>query len=187
MNPYQNLNDTELVNSLKEGDAACLEAIYRKYVGDLFRYLRKNIYNKEDCEEIIQEIFESLWTRRESLEIKSSLQAYLIGMVRHKIIRYFRKSALKKKYTDHFLLFEAVYEQVDDREIDHEAIQSTLEKLVSELPDRCREALRLRLSEDLSNPDIAKRMNITTRTVETYMFRAFNHIRVLYKQYASET
>lgn len=183
MRQDDNHTDTELLTALVVGGREAFEAIYRKYVSDLYRYARKNIPAKEDCEEIIQEVFESLWERHESLNIQTSLKGYLMGMVRFKIIHYFRKSARKKKYAEHFLLFEAVYAQAGEEDVNHAAIQSTLDRLITELPERCQEALRLRLSEDLSNPDIARRMNITTRTVEVYMFRAFNHIRAAYKDY----
>ena len=178
--------DAQLLTALRNADHAAFETIYRRYVPEIYRYLRKNIYNKEDCEEIIQEIFESLWVRRSHLEIKSSIAAYLVGMARYKIIGYFRKNAMVKKYRDHFLLFEAVYEQTENAGVNYAAVQATLARLMAELPERCQEALRLRLSEELSNGDIAKRMNISTRTVESYMFRAFNHIRDSYRQYVSQ-
>ena len=187
MNVVFDDSDAGLIAALNGGDKDAFEVIYRKYVSDLYRYARKNIATKEDCEEIIQEVFESLWERHAAVRVQTSLKGYLLGMVRYKIIHHFRKNGLRKKYAEHFLLFEAVYEQIEGEErINHLAIQATLDKLVAELPDRCQEALRLRLSEDLSNPDIAKRMNITTRTVEAYMFRAFNHIRAAYKDYARE-
>lgn len=179
-------SDFGLVAALNGGDRNAFEMIYRKYVSDLYRYARKNIATKEDCEEIIQEVFASLWERHAAVRVQSSLKGYLVGMVRYKIIHYFRKNGLRKKYAEHFLLFEAVYEQIEGEEINHSAIQATLDKLIAELPDRCQEALKLRLSEALSNPDIARRMNITTRTVEAYMFRAFNHIRASYKAYINQ-
>ena len=186
MTPVSYHTDADLVAGLNIGDKRAFEIVYRKYVSDLYRYARRNISAKEDCEELIQEVFESLWARRKDLRIQVSLRAYLLGMVRFKVIHYFKRSVAKKKYEEHYLLFEAVYQQAGGEEINLAAIQSTLDKLITELPERCREALNLRLSEDLSNPDIAKRMNITTRTVEAYMFRAFNHIRASYKAYASQ-
>lgn len=186
MIPCADDTDSGLVNALIQGDRKAFALIYRKYVSDLYRYARKNISIKEDCEEIIQEVFVSLWERHATLRIETSLKGYLLGMVRYKIIHHFRKTALRKKYAEHFLLFEAVYEQAGGGQVDHSAIASTLERLIADLPERCQEALKLRLSEELSNPDIAKRMNITTRTVEVYMFRAFNHIRGAYKDYARD-
>lgn len=181
MTPRGNHTDADLVRDLNHGDEGAFAEIYRRYVRDLFNYARRNIPAKEDCEEIIQEIFESLWSRRSSLRIDTSLRGYLLGMVRYKIVSYFRKSTLKKKYAEHFLLFEAVYEQPEGEAMEHVTIPSGLDKLISKLPDRCQQAVKLRLSENLSNHEIAKRMNIATRTVETYMFRAFNYIRTYYK------
>lgn len=181
MSRYHHHTDQELLQLLLESDQLAFELIYRKYVSGLYRYTRKNISDKKDCEEIIQDVFEILWARRATLNIQTSLHAYLLGIVRHKIIGYFRKSAQKRKYTEHFLSFEAAYTALQASEADNTVIQSTLNEIIQELPDRCQEALRLRLAEDLSNPDIAKRMNISIRTVEAYMFRAFNHIRRVYK------
>lgn len=184
MNASRDQEETRLITALRNGDRAAFETIYRTFAKGLYNFARRNIPVREDCEEIVQEIFESLWAQREKLEIRSTLEGYLVGMARHKVVRYFRKSALKRKYRDHFLLFNAVYDQIEKpAQQDHTAMQLALDKLVSELPDRCREAIRLRLSENLSNRDIARRMNINTRTVESYMFKAFNHIRSSYRKY----
>lgn len=102
-------------------------------------------------------------------------------MVRYKVIRYFRNSVTKKKYAEHFLLFEAVYEQNDGEDIDPLALQSMMHKAIDELPHRCQMALKLRLIEGLSNRDIAEHMNITLKSVEGYMFQAFTHIRSSYR------
>lgn len=183
MNTFHDHNDTALIGLLQKGDKSAFETIYRKYAGNVYTYVRKNIQSKEDCEEIVQDIFTSLWIQHTRMEIKSGFAPYLIGIARYKIIHYFRRNALLKKYQSHFALFEAVYCRFEDPEINHSAIQAILEKIIKELPERCQEALKLRLAEDLSNRDIAKRMNISTRTVEVYMFRAFNHIRDSYKRY----
>ena len=74
--------DHELLSALMEDDRYAFEVIYRKYVRYLFNYLRKNIAAKEDCEEIIQEIFEALWTKRSTLRIQTSLKAKSIGSAR---------------------------------------------------------------------------------------------------------
>lgn len=178
--------DQELVLLLNKGDRDAFEQIYRRYVAELYRFARRNVSSKEDCEEIVQEVFESVWFRRQDLRI-DSLRFYLRSMVRYKVIRYFRNSVTRRKYAQHFLLFEAVYEQLDGEELDFSALQSTLQKAIGELPNRCQEALKLRLTEDLSNGDIANRMNITLKTVEGYMFRAFTHIRSSYRLYAQHS
>jgi RNA polymerase sigma-70 factor (family 1) len=178
---YQNHTDQELIALINQGDEKAFAEIYKRYVADLFRYARKTIYAKEDCEEIIQEVFISLWERRESLRILS-LKYYLINAVRYKVIRYIQHNKVRLKYAEHFKLFEAMYESFDDEDRSPESIQSKLLNTISELPDRCQIAIKLRLLENLSNGEIAERMNITKKTVEVYMLKAFNHFRSSYNK-----
>lgn len=168
--------DEALVEALRKGDQGAFAALYKKYAGPVFRYMRCNLYDRQDCEDSLQEIFESLWRRRKELQIQTSLQAYLLGMARYKVVEYFRKGALKKRHFEYFMVFEALFEEAAI-DLDPDTLQVRLNRIIDKLPDRCKEAVRLRLTENLSNSDIAKRMKITTRTVETYMFRAFNFIR----------
>jgi RNA polymerase sigma-70 factor (ECF subfamily) len=184
MNSYQNLSDTRLATLLNTGDKIAFEAIYRKYAAGLYRYARKNIGVREDCEEIIQEVFESLWTRRESLGHVTVLNAYLFRMVKYKVIRYFQHHAVRKKYEEHFKLFEAVYQNIREEERDPSSVLAVLEERIARLPERCQFALKLRLTENLSNSDIARRMNIKKSTVENYFVAALRYLRGSYQNLA---
>ncbi len=185
MTSYLNHSDTELAALLSTGDKDAFESIYRRYGSGLYRYARKNITVKEDCEEIIQEVFESLWARRESLGNVTSLGAYLYQMVKYKVIRYFQHYRVRKKYAEHYRLFEAVFDSIDEGEGDPTSVQMMIERKMAHLPERCQQALKLRLTENLSNSDIAKRMNIKKSTVENYMVTALAYFRAAYQNLAS--
>lgn len=179
--------DAPLVLSLVKGDKMAFEKIYRKYARELYAYARRNISSKEEAEEIIQEIFESLWLRRESLQVNTFLRAYLHGMIRYKIATYFRKNALLRKHLEQFALFEVIYDQTESEQIDMLVLDSLLDQWIERLPSRCQTALTLRLSEKLSNREIAERMNVTTRTVETYIHRSLTRFRHYYKMHLGKT
>ena len=134
MNPYQNHSDAELMALLTGGDDRAFEVIYRRYAPALYRYARRNISAKEDCEEIIQEIFESLWKRHEELRHVVVLDAYLFRMVKYKVIRYFRHSRVKNKYAAHYRLFEAVYDSVTQEERESSTLQALIDRNLSALP-----------------------------------------------------
>lgn len=180
MNPYLNYSDNDLVDLLITGDKAAFEAIYHRYAGALYKFARRNISMKEDCQEIIQDIFETLWSRHRDLGHVASLDAYLFRAVKYKVIRYFQHSKVKKKYMEHYRLFEAVYESSEKAERDPLALQAMIEKGLANLPERCRFAVMLRLTENLSNADIACRMNIKKTTVENYMGTAYKYLRSNY-------
>ncbi|MBS1682219.1 MAG: RNA polymerase sigma-70 factor [Bacteroidetes bacterium] len=178
---YHELSDQELLALLSHGDANAFEAIYKRHVADLFRFARKNISSKEDCEEIIQEVFVSLWQRHKSLHILS-LKYYLLNAVRYKIVQYIRHKQVKAKYAEHYKFFETLYETAEEQQHSPEDIQRALIQTISDLPERCQVAIKLRIFENLTNGEIAERMNITKRAVEVYISQAFRHFRASYSK-----
>ncbi len=180
MNPYLKYLDMELTDLLRQGDTQAFETIYRRYAGDLFSYALRKIRVREDCEEIVHDVFESLWKRREHLAI-TSLRQYLFTSVRYMVIRYFSHRDVRRRFADHYRLFEAIYDTVGDEALrDSRAICATLLDHIQVLPERCQEAIKLRLIENLSNGEIAERMHINKGTVELYISKAFSHFRASY-------
>ena len=175
---YESYSDLQLTTEISIGDSEAFEFVYWRYSRELHGYLRRNISRHQDCEEIVQDIFESLWIKRESLKIEN-LRAYLFATARFKIIDYFRHSAVKKQYESHYRLFEPLYEYSHDfeQQLDASAVESLIDQGISKLPPRCQDAVRMRLKENLSNHDIATRMNISLKTVQIHMRHAIRHLR----------
>lgn len=168
-------NDSLLVSLIKEGNQSAFESIYRSHAADLIGFARKNV-GIESAEEIIQDVFVSLWMRRAELEI-TSFRAYLFSSVRYSLIRHVKHEKVKRKYEDHYRLFEAAYENTPEPHRSPEVLRQKIDALTTKLPERCRQALHLRLTENLSNTEIAQRMHISKRTVETYISQAFDLLR----------
>ena len=177
MNTYSGHTDEELLALMIDSDAGAFEAIYSRYVSKLYSFAGKTVQRKEDCKEMVQEVFATLWIRRENLGHVRSLAGYLFGSVRHKIIGYIRHQKLERMYAAHYTFFEAVYDTMGEKEIDSEIVSEVINKSISELPKRCQMAIKMRISEGLSNAQIAERMNITKGTVELYMVKALSRLR----------
>ncbi len=114
--------------------------------------------------------------RRAELEV-ASFRAYLFSSVRYKLIRHVKHEKVKRKYEDHYRLFEAAYENTPEPQRNPEVLRQKIDALTTQLPERCLHALHLRLSENLSNTEIAQRMHVSKRTVEAYISQAFNVLR----------
>lgn len=181
MIPYQEYSDAELVALLRRGDKRSFEAIYRRFVGDLYRYARKNIPVHEDCEEMVQEVFKSLWIRHETLRIES-LRQYLLKSIRYMIIRYIRDKGVHRRYMEHYLIFATLYDKGEPGDADGETLRAMLIRGLDGLPERCKTAIKLRITENLSNQEVARRMNITKRTAELYMSKALCHLRTSFPE-----
>jgi RNA polymerase sigma-70 factor (family 1) len=184
MKPEYQHTEAELVAALNRGDKNAFEIIYRTHASDIFRHIQRNVPRREDCEEILQDLFEFMWKNRERLQ-PGSLRSYLLTGANRRVLMYFRKNKAKRNYEKHFMLFEAMFDYLHGEDqsgsIDPKALENLLRTSLDELPERCQEAFRLRLKENLSNTEIAQRMNIKKTTVENYMVRALNHLHQSYQ------
>jgi RNA polymerase sigma-70 factor (ECF subfamily) len=181
---YHDHSDAELVSLLRNGDKRAFEAIYRRYAAELYRYARKNVPVPEDCEEMVQDVFVSLWIRHESLEIQS-LRHYLFKSVRYMVIRYIQHKGVQDRYAEHYRIFAGLYD-ADNLE-GTESLRNALLKSLEGLPERCKMAMKLRITDNLSNQEVAERMNISRRTVELYISRALSHLRATFPQATKAT
>ncbi len=169
-------DDSEIVQRLVDGDRHAFEIIFRHYHRPIYQFIRQQVSVKEDCEELLQDVFAWLWQNREQALV-TSLKAYLFTAANHRVIDYFRKAKTRRHFEEEYHVFEIAYASVPSTDRNPEAIRKVLEEIIASLPKRCQLAMKLRISENLTHKQIAERMNITTKTVETYMLVAFDHIR----------
>lgn len=175
---YNGYDHSNLLSLLNSGDQRAFEAIYDCFAERLYRYVYSRIRVKETSEEIVQEIFVSLWVRRESLKISTSLDSYLFGVAKHKILSHIRSEGVRKKYAADFVLFAA--ERIDNSSeelLELKDLQHTIDERISELPEKCQTAFRMSRMEHEPIQHIAERMNISNRTVENYISQALKHLR----------
>jgi RNA polymerase sigma-70 factor (ECF subfamily) len=179
-NPIKPVNavSEQILASFKAGDRFAFEYIYNKYVERLFSFINGKIRAREISEEIIQEIFVSLWANRETLEIHTSVEAYLFGAAKNQVLYYIRKEYVRREYAAEFTHFAR--EQYDNsvvEQTDLNDLENTIQQKVAELPGQCQVAFRMSRMEHKPISQIAKKMNISTRTVENYISQALRHLR----------
>lgn len=171
-------DDVNLVTQLNEGNKVAFENIYDRYANDLYRFVFNRIRLKEVSEEIVQEIFVSLWSKRAELRI-GSLSSYLYAASKYQMLTYFRSDKVRKKYAAEFALYLSERRDNSIEEFMNVSdLHSLIERAIQELPEKCREAFRLSRFEHFSIAEIAERMNISPRTVENYLTQALRHLRL---------
>ncbi|HEY3404955.1 MAG TPA: RNA polymerase sigma-70 factor [Ohtaekwangia sp.] len=175
--------DEELLGQLRNGEENAFAVIYKRYATELRNFAAARIGLREDAEEIVQEVFVSLWVRRDNLTSRIDLRPYLFTSVKYMIIRYISHRKVKQKYAEHYRLFEAAYDSLEITDLDPETTRAFMDKALAQLPVRCQEALNMRLKENLSNSDIAARMNISKATVENYIVSGVKSLRESFRDF----
>ena len=137
------------------------------------------------AKDVVQEVFLQIWKNRESLEIKSSLEAYL---KRATINRALNKIRSKKNFLDENELKDTASSQSSAQDIlEHDDLHAALQAGLDSLPERCRLIFVMKRMEGFSQKEIAEKLNISPKTVENQMGIALKKLREsledVYKHY----
>ena len=89
--------DASLVSLIQQNDREAFAILYDQYWKQLLSYAGKRLVLPQDAEEVVQEVFVSLWERRHTLDISGSLDAYLHTAVRYRIYNRYRDYLRKKQ------------------------------------------------------------------------------------------
>ena len=177
------LPDIQQWNELKVGDITAFEMFFKTYYQPLCNYAYTFIQDKDEAEEIVQSAFLSVWEKRESLDIKTSLKSYLYTMVRNTSLNVIKHEKIKQKYVGEAL---AVNERTHDG-VAQSVLSSELEERIhlamQVLPEQCRLVFKLSRFEELKYSEIAEQLNISIKTVENHMGKALKIMREQLKDY----
>ncbi|GEP98078.1 RNA polymerase sigma-70 factor [Chitinophaga cymbidii] len=172
-------NDTDLhlVQQLQHNAQGALAAIYEKYWAPLTEFCYKRLQQKAEAEEIVQEIFISLYERREQLQIQQTLHAYLFTAARYRIYNRYRSWMQQKKL--HYILHleDVDYAPAANELAEFRELEQRVENSLRRLPEKCREVFLLNRNDQLSYREIAVKLNISVNTVEKHMGKALRILR----------
>jgi len=170
------VTDTELLRLSGKGDKQSFEILYNKYWYQLYVAANKVLQNDAVAEDVVQEIFISLWKKAVTLQV-DNLNAYLYKAVKFQVAKKLREQSNLEKYLkDINTVIGEHHPQVIDKMHYSELLQK-VNFLVSHLPDRCREIFIQSRFQHLSNAEIAAVHNITVKTVENQLNKALRYLR----------
>ena len=177
MERYASHTDQQLLDLLAGSSAEAFETIYRRHAGALNRYAHGKTGDRDQAQEIVQDIFVWLWTHRHDLPAINNLKSYLFHMAKNRILNVYRGEQVREKYASLFYQFKTGSDQSVEDQLNLADLQAAIDKRLESLPEKCRTAFRLSRIHNLPISTVAKEMSISRRTVENYLSRALKHLR----------
>lgn len=167
-------NDSELWQLVKQDDRIAYEQLYRRYVALLYAEVFKRIRHQTDAEDIVQDIFLSLWEKRARVELKGRLFSYLYGMAQNKVFNYYRDKKIPVDYLEIWETLPEVHAAlVEQPAAFREAELATMETLIEaerrNLPPRMRQVYELRYEKEMSPQEIAEQLILSPNTVRNHL------------------
>ena len=179
----ENIDEFFLLSKLKEGNIKALEVIYNKHYRNLCLYLQMLFKNELLVEHIAQDIFIYLWEKRETLEIKTSLESYLYTAGRYKALNQIRDAKRQEIIRENLFAPTAEYVNDLDSILEVHELEKIIEDAIKTLPARCQQIFRLSREEDLSYKEIAELLNLSVNTVEGQMAIALKKLRTILRPF----
>lgn len=171
-------SDEILLNLMKAGDLDSFNILFERYWEKLFTTVFSICPDTEVCSEIVHDIFLNLWLKRDKLQIEY-FKGYITASARYQVYRYVK--SIKKKtieYREELDFGNLVAVNDGESNIQYRELERKVEEELEELPSRCREIFTLSRMEQLTNDEIAARLDISKRTVENQLTYALRHLRL---------
>ena len=169
----------ELLRSLRDGEHSAMEYLYHTYWEVVFDTAYKRVRDEEIAQDITQEIFISVWENRERLHIKSSLEAWLKGAVKYKVINYFKSSIVREKYEED--LVQLIGNQAEPSSAESmimlKELNQQLDHAMLELPEKMRVIFFMSRRQQKSTKEISDELNLSAQTVKNQLSAALKLIR----------
>lgn len=169
------MDDKELIALLRKNDRNAYTLLFDKYFGQLFTFAVHVVFREDVANDIVQEIFISLYEKSDTLNYDVSLKAYLFNSVRNRCFNYLRDRKVEDKRMS--LYTEACIWSENVTMIDEEEVMEQVWKAMEELPEKCREICRLRFFEGQKFEEIAVALDMSESTVRVQVARGMDKLR----------
>ncbi|SDJ66742.1 RNA polymerase sigma factor SigX [Sediminibacillus albus] len=164
---------------------AVFQELYQKYHQDLFQFLIYMVKDREQAEDLVQEVYIKVLKSYHTFKGESSEKTWLFSIARHVAIDHFRKQANKRKRILDFFDWGEQGEQLeDDRSLPEEVAQMNEEiRLVYRCLDKCtidqKSVIILRYIQSFSLQETAETLGWSVSKVKTTQHRAIKALRQL--------
>lgn len=157
---------------LSNDDEKAFEFIYWKYNAHVYNFANSLLYSPKIAQDITQNVFLKIWEKRHEINPEQNFNAYLFTIARNMVYKETEQKLLSEQSLRQLQEEEDVLDMSTIQTLDYHFTEELCRSLVEELPPARREIFKLSRFERLSNKEIALRLSISERTVETQLYRA---------------
>jgi len=174
----------QLTSRIKLGDEQAFELLFHKYFIRLCGFANKFLNDPDEAQEIVQEVFVKIWEGREKIDPEESLKSYIFKITQNLSLNRLQRKKIESKYTE---IYKLVY--IEQHAFSaHDTLmglelEENIASAIRKLPTECRKVFQMSRVEGLKYREIAITLNISAKTVEAQMSKAFRILRLELSDY----
>jgi RNA polymerase sigma-70 factor (ECF subfamily) len=182
MKNFKAYSDEGLLKLLKQQELGAFEEIYLRYWRKLYSSAYKRLMSRETAEEIVQDIFTSLWVNRHTAEI-DVLSSYLNTAVKYKVINNLEREMSRRQYADAQIQESHVADNSTEETVLLNELNSALEKEIQKLPPKRKQIFKMSREDHLSIKEVASNLGISEKTAENQLGKALKVLKLNLKHF----
>lgn len=171
------ISDTELFHRIQKGDEKAFTIAYELYNKLIYVLSYRYLMDEERAKDVVQYVFVKLWEYRAELNIGISLKNFLFTMAKNYILNLIRNenTALEKQYE----IAQQVLGYEDDlvEKLERREQMSLFYQALAKLPEQKKRICVMKIREEMSNKEIAERLNVSINTVKTHYAESLKLLR----------
>lgn len=164
-------------------DEITFKELYQLHWERVFAVCYNNLQDVEVAKGMVQEIFKSLWERRQELEITVSVERYLLRAAKLKVFEHLRNTKVRREHIQHIRMLECGSAHYTENDVMYNSLKEKVSGLVDTLPNQCRKVFKLSREQGLSNREISQSLLISERAVEYHITRALSTLKANLTEY----
>jgi RNA polymerase sigma-70 factor (family 1) len=172
-----NQDDSTLINAIALRDKKVFEMLYKTYYKQLFSLAYRYVGAQEAAEEIVHDVFITIWNKAGHLKIQHSVKSYLFKAIINTSLNYIKREKLITVKRLKYMAEQQTPYHEESLDNSEEALLIGLERALELLPERCKNVMYLSRFGKLKQDDIAQQMNISIKTVKNHLTYGFQKLR----------
>ncbi len=177
MGTLKSLTSLELIALLRNSDHRAFSEIYERYWKKLLYFAAQRTEDFAEAENIVQDIFISLWEKRAVLQVSSTVDNYLYASVKYRIIKLLDRKRTQRLYQETRARYADTLDDSMQQYLDFEELQLRLEEIIGSLPEQSRLIYRMSKEEGRSHKYIAGELGLSEKAVNARLVRIKRQLR----------
>jgi RNA polymerase sigma-70 factor (ECF subfamily) len=173
---YKALENEQLVEKLQANDVKALAEIYNRYWLKLYTLALAQTGNNEEAEDLIHNLFESLWKKRHDAKIRN-LTTYLIVSVQYLTIAYIKSQINLRKYQEYLIFQEIQRSSIIEDILNFADLQKAVDSAMKKLPEKTMVVFRMSRFEEKTVREIAEKLSLSEKAVEYHITKSLKVLK----------
>ncbi|MBK1438891.1 sigma-70 family RNA polymerase sigma factor [Parapedobacter sp. ISTM3] len=168
--------DEALIDALRLGTPEAYSQLYDRYWKMLYKKAYSRVADEDAAKDIVQDIFISLWQKREELLIRTSLDQFLLGAVKLRVLNHFRSERVKQRAIDQALSRMELFVPEEHDRVSRDVLEAALDEALHGMPENMKQSFLLRC-DNLSIREIAEKLGLAEQTVSNNLSEAIKRLK----------